>query len=1605
MKRFIFITILFSILSFSLFGFGDKPLLVFNEEKTKARFEKGKLTVDVSFSKKMWTSLSGEITAEIIDVNDNVLLSEKKDIRFFRRSITTRFIFKTDISCEELFVYRLRVNFESKKSKTTHMFAISQLMDKLELIVLGQNSLLSGSKASIRIITLNYRERKPIRNAFVKVTLKGDKTEKRIFKGRTNKNGSIDAIFTIPEVEDENLRMEILAETSIGKEKVEYTVTMKKVYTIYLVTDKPVYQPNQIIHIRTLTLQKPSLKAVANVPVTLSVEDSKGNKVFKKSMKSDKFGIVSCDFQLADEINMGDYRIRAEIENSNVEKTVNVKRYVLPKFKIILKTDRDYYLPSETLKGDMNVNYFFGKPVDGGKVVITLSKFDVGFEAFQEIKGETDSNGNYHFDVKLPSHFVGTPLEQGKAFIKIDIEVTDKAEHREKLTSKRVIAKSDLSIVLIPESGSLVPGIENILYVMVTYPDGTPAKAGVTIKSDKLILKGKTDNSGISEFLVTPSEKNGMGFDVQAVDEKGNSGVANVYFSYNSSLPHILLRTDKGIYKVGNVLNLTIFSSKKKGVIYLDIIKDKQTVLTKTVNIKRGVGKISIPLTSDVSGSIWIHSYTVAAREEIMRDTKVIYVNPANDLSIVITPDKKIYKPGEDGRLKFSVRNKKGHPVISALGISIVDESVFALTEMQPGLEKVYFTLEKELMEPKYEIHYLSPREIVKVEPKREMEKRKEKAAKVLFASVSDLSPFNVEEDNTRELDKTIYSQYSSRVWNDLYRIQNVVYKFYEKEKRYPTVEEGLSELIKRNYLVKKDILDPWGMSYEAVTTEDDLSWFGLLSYGPDKKKGTADDINTQYYRRGWGFGQKADFLPEAEEGAAGRKGVFAKNAKAAPVPANGDVLAGSTVSIEKSGKKEPRIREYFPETFIFEPALITDKKGVAVLPLKWPDSITEWRVTTTASSILGQLGSTTKGIKVFQDFFIDIDLPVSLTQNDIVSVPVALYNYIKGSQKITLTLQKEDWYELLDDAEKSVNLKENEVSVVYFRLRAKDIGRYSLTMKAIGSEMSDAIRREIEIVPDGKKFESIVSDRLDGKITKTVYIPETSIDGSGKIFIRIFPGMVSQVVEGMESMLGMPFGCFEQTSSVTYPNILVLDYMREMKKITPEIEMKAEQYINVGYQRLLSYEVKGGGFEWFGNAPANRLLTAYGLMEFYDMSKVFETDPNIVTRTQRWLISEQNKDGSWSPDESYCHMETWHRIIKNRTLPTAYILWSLAETGYKGKELKKAAEYVANNLSKEEDAYILAICANAFVSYDPEGKTTERIIKKLVNKKVDEKDVVYWESGIPTFTYAKGKGADIEATALATYALIKYNRHPNITNKAINYLVKSKYPGGTWGSTQATFLSLKCLLASLKGSTENVNATVSIYINGKSKEEIKLNRDNADLMFLVDLAKETKEGNNDVTISIKGKGTPMYEIASRYYLPWKMLKPEKKRDILSIDVKYDKTTLSSDDIVTCYVVVRNNIPESANMVIIDLGIPPGFSVESADLQELVGKKIKKYNLTARQVILYVERIDYNKPLKLSYRVKAKFPIKAKTPTSKVYKYYEPEVETFAEPVDIVVKG
>ena len=110
------------------------------------------------------------------------------------------------------------------------------------------------------------------------------------------------------------------------------------------------------------------------------------------------------------------------------------------------------------------------------------------------------------------------------------------------------------------------------------------------------------------------------------------------------------------------------------------------------------------------------------------------------------------------------------------------------------------------------------------------------------------------------------------------------------------------------------------------------------------------------------------------------------------------------------------RVREYFPETLLWQPALITDDQGRAELPLNFADSITTWRLDAPRPPPrAAPSAASTTPLRVFQDFFVDIDLPVALTQNDEVAFPVAVYNYLKTPQTVKLELQQEPWFELID--------------------------------------------------------------------------------------------------------------------------------------------------------------------------------------------------------------------------------------------------------------------------------------------------------------------------------------------------------------------------------------------------------------------------------------------------------------------------------------------------------------------------------------------------------------------------------------------------------------
>jgi len=427
--------------------------------------------------------------------------------------------------------------------------------------------------------------------------------------------------------------------------------------------------------------------------------------------------------------------------------------------------------------------------------------------------------------------------------------------------------------------------------------------------------------------------------------------------------------------------------------------------------------------------------------------------------------------------------------------------------------------------------------------------------------------------------------------------------------------------------------------------------------------------------------------------------------------------------------------------------------------------------------------------------------------------------------------------------------------------------------------------------------------------------------------------------------------------------------------------------------------------------------LTAYGLMEFSDMSKVYDVDPNLILRTQQWLASQQQTNGSWKPDTSFINEGATNRYNKDVLRITAYLAWSLENTGYQGPAVEEAKQFIEKNMNAKMDAYTLAVVANFAADYSggDHGKDrsfTREAMQLLLDARTEKDEQVWW-SAEETGVYATGASAAVETTGLAVQALLKWGEASGTARKAMNYIASKKDAAGTWGTTQATIMALQALLLATEKGAADVQGTLEVLLNGKPVEKLTLTPENNDLLHQfvfqgIESKAKDADAVNTVEIRFEGKGGLAYQIVGSYFLPWDQ-KPAN--EALTINVAYDRTHLAQDDFATATASITNNLPKNANMVMVDLGIPPGFELLSEDLQTYVEKsaghksgRLEKFSLTATQAILYFSSIAPSETVTLHFRVRAKYPIRAKTFSSRVYEYYDPEVSSVARPVQLEVR-
>src|SRR5947207_3318505 len=388
-----------------------------------ATYSRGVLHVSIPY--RAGHSGPGQLVIEVLDPEDEVLgrVERRMEIVEGNGRWLQEIKLEKPLALEDVVWHRVRYRFEFNDKKDDAIEgteSISQILRTPVVHILGQQSYMSGGEAAIRVIVTDSKNEIIGGSGSVRIELLvPDQKARLLYTGRLNRRGTTEAQFQFPAGLTGSYQLRYVAETSIGSTEFTQPVRLENKVSILLTTEKPIYQPGQTIHVRALALDRSNHEASAGHNLTFEVEDSKGNKVFKKATQTDKFGVASAEFGLADEVNLGTYHLRAlmgEAESgptNTAEIALNVERYVLPKFKVAVdfgekgsKTKRGYR-PGDHVTGTVRANYFFGKPVDGGEITVKGSSMDVAAYEVGRVQGKTDGDGAYHFDLKLPAYFAG----------------------------------------------------------------------------------------------------------------------------------------------------------------------------------------------------------------------------------------------------------------------------------------------------------------------------------------------------------------------------------------------------------------------------------------------------------------------------------------------------------------------------------------------------------------------------------------------------------------------------------------------------------------------------------------------------------------------------------------------------------------------------------------------------------------------------------------------------------------------------------------------------------------------------------------------------------------------------------------------------------------------------------------------------------------------------------------------------------------------------------------------------------------------------------------------------------------------------------------------
>ncbi|NUM51926.1 MAG: hypothetical protein HUU48_12515 [Flavobacteriales bacterium] len=1407
---------------------------------------------------------------------------------------------------------------------------------------------------------------------------------------------------------------------------------------VYLQFDKPMYEPGESIWFSAFVRNGEDLKPSQKSDVLYAELINPKGGVEKTIKLVALHGRAAGDFQLDPEAAGGIYKVKAytnwqKNDGSFFEKTFQVQDLVLPNLKMKLDFERKAFGPGDEVIAKIELQTNENKP---------LSDFSIKYAAqlngktITEKVAVTDEEGIKYIRFQLPKEL---KTNDGLLNVMIDYQ-----GNTESVSRSIPIVLNKIDLAFYPEGGEMIAGLPSNVAFKALNEFGKPAD----VEGEILDSKGKV----VSTFESYHMGTGGVSF----TPDKNETYIAKITnptgISETYKLPEVL--------PLGYTVSVENSSSNKVKINVLTTENEELSLIAQVRGklyyanaIQAKVGSNTLEISTE-NFPMGVAQFTLFDKKGIARAERLAFVNKHKKLNVSISTDKQKYLPREKVKLTVNVKDDRGLPTPATFSLAVTNDQLLSFADDKSGNLISQFLLEQDLKQKVEEPSFYFDDKKEKADKALDYLLmtsgwRKFEWEQVAWKELPEIM---------HQGEKAIISGQILDAYSGL-PIENAIIKFGNKMERQ-TNEKGkfslknidLSEMA--NLVIKADGYSQQNIniaeynqninfylyptSYYKYTTRSAVKGVPAIDDAvmemampgeaqnrqvpmvvPNKGKGN----NAPMLKKEKNV-QKAPVLPQQK--ALGLNAIEQERKKDNNKNEMGKVAAGAAfdrrfndldeeiwaekpqvpvityyrarkfAAPEYNQNEQIEIRTDFRNTIFWEPNLEIGKSGKATVEFYASDDITSFRAIAEGIAVDGMIGRSEQTIYTQLPFAMHVKVPVEVATEDLVSIPLTLKNNTEKPLGGTLNITSPSALKALVNIPEGQTIMPGQAKTIYldYKVLAElGEGEFTIGFKACG--LGDAFTQKIKIVAKGFPVTASFSGR---EVEKNYSVSLNNVvNGSAQATFTAYPNVVSDLMKGVESILREPYGCFEQTSMSSYPNAMVLDYLQSIDSKDEKLLASATGLLDRGYKRLITYETKEKGYEWFGSNPGHEALTAYGLMQFIDMKNVGgKVDQKMIDRTAEWLMNR--KDGKGGFQRNALALDNFGRASKEVT--DAYIVYALSEAGYT-KEIQKEFETAYETAMKSKDAYQMALVSNAAYNMKEYKKGDVALAEVLKNQQKD--------GGITgashSITYSTGNSLIIETTSLGLMAMLKAQNKNNVAiQNAVEGLVKFRSGYGGFGNSQGTVLALKSLTEYAKFSKKtNEDGKIEIYVNEKKVADKEYKAGEKDAIVIAGLEKYIGSGKNNIKVKFVGVKDPLpYSLA----VSWNTSLPNSDAEcVVTLKTKLSSKLVKVGETLRLSAMLTNTKNEGIPSAIALIGIPAGFTAQPWQLKELQEKGVfDYYEIKGNNVALYYRCMAPSAVKEINLDLKAELPGEYEAPASSAYLYYTNEYKCWSGSEKITIK-